>query len=166
MHCQFVCSDDKHHAKVGEPGNPVAAVERGKRVITTKGVKFVVSDHDFTKFSLVPSVSLVLDIPDTITGSFYRGQVYVGVKDMVFQPSTPLRHATELVYIMENEGKDLPILCLYTYRWGSRSPLYILVSSALSFVHLPDKGSRLLHSCPYSSPSIMEKPTRKSYVHS
>ena len=31
----FFSLDDKHHCKVGEPGHPVAAVERGKRVIVT-----------------------------------------------------------------------------------------------------------------------------------
>lgn len=28
--CVFTCLDDKHHIKIGEPGYPVAAVERGK----------------------------------------------------------------------------------------------------------------------------------------
>lgn len=29
----FMCMDDKHHCKVGEQDHPVAAVDRGKRVI-------------------------------------------------------------------------------------------------------------------------------------
>ena len=29
----LVCKDEKHTTKVGEPGFPVAAVERGRRVI-------------------------------------------------------------------------------------------------------------------------------------
>ena len=29
----FICMDDKQHIKVGEPGNPVAAVDRGRRVL-------------------------------------------------------------------------------------------------------------------------------------
>lgn len=61
----FMCMNDKHHCKVGEQDHPVAAVDRGKRVIT--------------KFSIVPSVTMLLDIPESIYGSFYRGQVYVGV---------------------------------------------------------------------------------------
>lgn len=32
-HSTFLCIDDKHNAKVGEPGYPVAAAERGRRVI-------------------------------------------------------------------------------------------------------------------------------------
>ena len=30
---EFVCIDDKHRLKVGEPGYPVAAAERGKRLL-------------------------------------------------------------------------------------------------------------------------------------
>ena len=33
QHTDFFCMDDKHSCKVGEPSYPVAAVERGKRVI-------------------------------------------------------------------------------------------------------------------------------------
>ena len=77
-HSQLVCLDDKHKCKVGEPGLPVAAVERGKQVIvSSSGSKFSVADHDFTKCSVVPSVTLLCETPETIDGSFYRGQVYV-----------------------------------------------------------------------------------------
>ena len=69
----FVCKDDKHTVKVGEPSFPVSAVERGKRVIVGPSQTLEVGDHDFTKFSLSPSVSLVVDIPESIEGSFYHG---------------------------------------------------------------------------------------------
>ena len=59
----FISIDDKHRIKVGEPGFPVAAVECGKEVIVSKTVTFVIGDHDFTNFSLIPSVILVMDIP-------------------------------------------------------------------------------------------------------
>lgn len=45
-----------------------------------------------------------IDIPETMEGSFYRGQVHVGLKDAVFQASSPLPHATELKNILEVEG--------------------------------------------------------------
>lgn len=80
----FVSQDDKHTVKVGEPEYPVAAVERGKAVIVGLNEKMVVADHDFTKFSLTPSVNFVIKIPETIEGSFYRGKVYVGLKDSTF----------------------------------------------------------------------------------
>ena len=62
-HSSFLCIDDKHRAKVGEPGYPVAAAERGRRVIVARGTSFQVGDHDFTKFSVIPSVVLNVDIP-------------------------------------------------------------------------------------------------------
>ena len=55
-HCLMICMDDKHTIKVGEPHYPVAAVERGTQVLVTTSKKLVVADHDFTKFSLSPSV--------------------------------------------------------------------------------------------------------------
>ena len=43
----FACLDDKHWVSVGEPGFPVAAVERGKLVIVSRNEQFVVADHTF-----------------------------------------------------------------------------------------------------------------------
>lgn len=48
--------DDKHNVQVGEPGCPVACAERGRRVPVREDEVFEVSDHDFTKFGLIPSV--------------------------------------------------------------------------------------------------------------
>ena len=52
--------------------------------------------HDFSKFSIVPSVSLLVDILERIEDPWYRGQVFVGYKDAAFEPSSALRHAAEL----------------------------------------------------------------------
>ena len=65
-HSYFICLDDKHRVSVGEHGYPVAAVERGKRVIVARNLNFHVADHDFTRFRLVPSVSFFIDIPKVI----------------------------------------------------------------------------------------------------
>ena len=43
----FACIDDKHRVKVGEPNFPVAAVERGKKVIVSLNETFLVGDYDF-----------------------------------------------------------------------------------------------------------------------
>lgn len=91
----LLCEDHKHNVKVGEPGFPVAAVDRGKRVIVGLNQSLEVGDHDFTKFFLSPSVSLD-ELPDSINDSFDDGQVHVGMKENAFQPSSGLRHACEL----------------------------------------------------------------------
>lgn len=61
--------DDKHRIKCGEPNYPVAAAERGRRVLVRKNESFEVGDHDYTKFSIIPSVCLLVDIPDDVAGS-------------------------------------------------------------------------------------------------
>lgn len=135
--CVFVAMDDKHHCKVGEPGHPVAAVERGKRVVVGSDKVFAVSDHDFTKFSVVPSVTMLIDIPESVAeGSFYRGQVFVGVKDLALEPSSPLRHITELKDILMGEGIDKPILCMYSDGGPDHRVTYLSVQLSIICVFL------------------------------
>ena len=107
--------DDKHKCRVGEPGLPVAAVERGKSVVVAmNGKRFAVADHDFTKFLVIPSVTVLCDVPGTIEESFYRGQVLVGIKDAVLEPSSPLRHCTELSKLFCEREINNPIMLFYT----------------------------------------------------
>ena len=110
----FICVDDKHRIKVGEPGFPVAAVERGREVILSLNETITVGDHDFTRFSIIPSVVFHLDIPDSFEGSWYTGKVIVGLKDAVFQASSPLRHAAELHSLMLTRVGTKSILCIYS----------------------------------------------------
>ena len=72
----FVSLDNKHKIKVGEPNNPVAAAERGQRVIVRSDEFFTVGDHDFTRFSLIPSVVFILKIPEEISDSWYSGMYH------------------------------------------------------------------------------------------
>jgi len=55
----------------------VAAAKRGRRVLVRAGMTFEVRDRDFTECNIVPSVVLVINIPDKIEEPWYRGQVYV-----------------------------------------------------------------------------------------
>ena len=72
--CSFVCLDDKHKIKIGEPGFPVASAERGKKVSVRNDQVLEVGDHDFTKFSLIPSVIFFIEIPEEISDSWYKGK--------------------------------------------------------------------------------------------
>lgn len=88
--CWYLPHCDKHQIKVSEPGSPVAAVEQRCQVIVPPtGGEFVVGDH---QFSIIPSVVLIVDILNAFEGSWYQGKV----KEVVFQASSPIRHATEL----------------------------------------------------------------------
>ncbi|CAB4017899.1 Hypothetical predicted protein [Paramuricea clavata] len=97
---QLVSMDGKHKIKCGEPSFPLAAAERGKKMIVAMNQTMAVCDHDFSKCTLTPSVNLLIDIPPDINGSFYRGNVFVGIKDSIMQPSSALRHSAELAGIL------------------------------------------------------------------
>ena len=75
---------------------------------------FTVADHDFTRCSLTPSVTLIIDLPESIEGSFYHGKVCVGIKNTMFEPSSPHRHCTELNSLLSAQGDEKPILMVYT----------------------------------------------------
>ncbi len=129
-----ICLDDKHRLKVGEPGFPVAAAERGRRVIVSLQEEFHVADHDFTRFSIIPSVIFSIDIPDTIEGSWYHGQVCVVFKEAAFQPSSPIRHGTKLsswlTTIIANKS------CLFLYTDGGSDHRLTYLSAQLSLIAL------------------------------
>ena len=130
--CNFICLDDKHRVKVGEPEVPVAAVERGRQVLVSKNERMVVADHDFTKFSLIPSVIFQVNIPEEISETWYTGQVYIGFKDAVFEPSSPIRHAAELYSVLSSTSTStLPVLFLYTDGGPDHRLTYISVQISL-----------------------------------
>lgn len=112
-HTTLVCLDDKHNIKVGEPGFPVAAIDLGKQVLVGINTSFEVGDHDFTKTKLTPSVALVCDVPNSISESFYRGKVIVTLKDAVFQPSSPSRHAAELDKTLTSTLGSIKPICAF-----------------------------------------------------
>ena len=67
----------------------------------------VALDHDYRVHGIVPSISFFIDIPQASTDSFYRGKAFVGCKDKVTQPSSAIRHSTELCSIVQsNFSKD------------------------------------------------------------
>ena len=130
-YCAFVCLDDKHKLKVEEPNCPVAAAERGRRVPVRANQFMTVADNDFTKFGLVPSVILVNDLPEEISGSWYRGQVHVLLKDTVFQPSSPFRHACELYNVLQSSSVSKSVLFIYADGGPDHRLTYVSVQLSL-----------------------------------
>ena len=130
----FLCLDDKHQIKIGDPHWPVAAAERWCRVLVVRNESLLVTDHDFTTFSIVPSVLLIVDIPCEISGSWYTGQVFVCLKDAVFEQSSLIRYLTELHEILKmSYTVSVPILFLYTDRELDHWLSFISVSGLLSY---------------------------------
>lgn len=99
----FVSLDDKHRLKIGEPGFPVAAVERGRRVVVSLDNTMQVADHDFTKSSIIPSGQFVVQIPESVDESFYAGDMFIGFKDAVLEQSSAMRHSAELYKTLVSE---------------------------------------------------------------
>ncbi|XP_065883057.1 uncharacterized protein [Dysidea avara] len=132
----FVCLDDKHKIKIGEPGYPLAAAERGRRVVVSATKTFEVGDHDFSKVSVIPSVSLLVDVPADISESWYSGRVNVCLKESAFQPSSPLRHMSELHKILTQANFDKPILCIYTDGGPDHRTTYVSVKLSLIALYL------------------------------
>lgn len=132
-HSLFVCLDDKHRIKIGEPGCAVATAERGHRVLVAQNERCLVGDHDLTTFSVVPSILLVVDIPEEITGLMYTGQVFVGLKDAAFEPSSPMQHTVELCEILRTSDLDsAPIIFMYTNGGPDHCLTYISVHISLA----------------------------------
>ena len=108
--CVFVCIDDKHRVKTGEPNYSVASAERGRQVIVGTQSSFQAADHDFTTFSIIPSVVLINDIPEEISGSWYDGQVCILFKAGAFEHSSSTRHCTELGVLLQHKVISRPVL--------------------------------------------------------
>ena len=124
--------DDKHTVKVGEPNCPVASVDRGKQVLVSMGKTLAVSDHDFTRLSLSPSVSLLIDVPENIEETFHRGRVFVILKENAFQPSSAIRHMTELQQsLLKTLGQVKPVLLLCTDGGPDHRLTYLSVQLSL-----------------------------------
>ena len=158
--------DDKHAVKVGEPGYPLAGVERGKQVLVSSAKTFAVADHDFTKFSLIPSVNFnfFVNIHKSITGSFYTGRVHVTLKENALQPSSPIRHMTELKDILCADTDNHPGLLLYTDGGPDHWMMYATVQMSLIclFLALDLVFLCTVHTLPYHT--CMEEPSRTHYV--
>ena len=111
----FFSADAKCKVSVGEPDFPLASVSRGKKVVVGVNESFRVADHDFSKVSLIPDAIFVQDIPepqddkpadeylhDDSKNSWFRGQVYYKVKNMVTQATTALRGIVEMGKILDS----------------------------------------------------------------
>lgn len=91
--CDLLSVDDKNHIPVGEPGVPIATIYRSKKAVTHVNIPNIAADHDIaSKCNFSPSVAIVIEEPDDVSGGFYNGQMTVSLKDTIFQPPIPMRH--------------------------------------------------------------------------
>ena len=133
----FISLDDKYRIKVGEPGFPVAAAEHGRRVLVSCDTSFEVGDHDFTCISIVLSVCFIIDILESVESSWYTGKVLVGLKEAVFEPSSPPRHIAELHDIVTSQDLQMkPIMFMYTDGGLDHRLTYLSVQLSLTSLFL------------------------------
>ena len=94
--------------KCGEPGCPISAVTKGKRVLVAKGTTVETADHDFSSITLVPTVVIIHKLPPTIDDSWYCRQPYIYVKITATEPSSALRNAVEIEQVLTQQyrGKE------------------------------------------------------------
>ena len=130
--CRLIFMDDKAKIPVGNPGTPEAATCHNRKAWTRKEVVLESSDHNYHNSTITPSVDLICDIPESPSESFYRGQIYVGIKDSVFQPSDPLRHIVELLKVIREGIEELPpFLTLFTDGGGDHNITFLFVQCML-----------------------------------
>ncbi|XP_014676567.1 PREDICTED: uncharacterized protein LOC106816458 [Priapulus caudatus] len=101
------CCDDKAKIPLGEPDCPVSTGVRGKKTLAPVTTTLGACDHDMTMASLVPSVILATEIPESSQKSFVRGTVTTVVSDAVFKGSNPFRHAATLVKLAAKDDKKI-----------------------------------------------------------
>ena len=65
------------------------------------GLQLLTGDRDLTKYSLIPSVVWLCDIPEEISGSWYTGQVFALFKEGEFEQSPLVQHSAELGKIVK-----------------------------------------------------------------
>ena len=113
----------------------MTAAERGQRVLVSRDTTFEVRNHDFTCMSIVPSVCFIIDIPKSDKSSWYTGKILVGLKEVVFEPSSPPRHIAELYEIVTSQDLQMkPIMFMYTNSGPDHRLTYLSVQ--LSFISL------------------------------
>ena len=117
----FLCMDDKAIVPVGEPHVPISTgVRAHNKVLVPVDTRLSCTDHDYHIAGIVPSVTLVTNIPENHDDSFFNGRVFVSCKDKVFETSHPFRHSAELIRSLRdhysNDAVTLLkyILCLMT----------------------------------------------------
>ena len=71
---------DKNKIKCGEPGCPISAVTRGKKVLVANDQIVESADHYFASITLVLTVVILHELTNSIVKSWYRGKPYVYVK--------------------------------------------------------------------------------------
>lgn len=128
-HVLFV--DDKAQIPIGNLNAPVSAVTRQRRVLQTNGQSSSL-DHDNAFTHLTPSVSVLLEPPETSKG-WYGGIPTIILKDSIFEASSAFRHAVEFSKTIQ-KFPDKPFLFIGSDGGPDHNLTYI--QTILSYIAL------------------------------
>ena len=107
---RYLSADDKAKIPIGEPGHIVStgACPHHYNISSTENTRTNMDllDHEFHKGSITPSVELVILISISRNDSWHQGDIYVVLKDSVFELSTIWQHCTQLAMCLLNEGAE------------------------------------------------------------
>ena len=120
----FISCDDKCSVKLGAPGNPLALEPKRKTGWIATSVEAKDADHDtFINSNVVPSTMLITDVlNDCNLIKLYILDVHVGLKHNDMHKTSRVRHAVEIVKVLEETSKDKTISRMSTDKGGDRNP--------------------------------------------
>lgn len=157
-HTNMISADDKAVIPVGEPEHAVSTSVRAHNSSlgpSDPNVNITALDHDWKLAGIVPSVNLVVDIPESTKETFFAGKPLVTLKDRIFQKSGPMRHGKELSTQINNLVDDFwkPILLLITDGGGDHNITHASVQASLLalFIDLDLDFLCAMRTCPTQS---------------
>ena len=156
----YMSVDNKAIVPIGKPKAPVTTGVHGHNrfIVPAVGPQLEALDHDFHLHGIVPSVAFCIGIPERATDSFYNGQPFVINRNKVTQPSSALRHASEMkeliyTHCCNEVGKPKPVLIIvsdgvpdYSVTFGS-----VKVANLTLFRALVLDMLICVRTCPYQS---------------
>ncbi|KAL7538123.1 hypothetical protein ACHAXR_008302 [Thalassiosira sp. AJA248-18] len=137
---EFCGQDDKAKVPVGDEVPVSTGVRANSRGIISVGYegRMRAMDHDFHYTNITPSVTLICNIPDDISGSFYMGDedggtghIFVTLRDSIFDPSEVFDHCAQLIDVLRQKGLNPTVLVLQTDGGPDHSLKRVAVKLAL-----------------------------------
>ena len=135
---EFFGQDDKAKIAVGDKVAVSTGVRANNKGIVVVGESLLALDHDFHAANIVTSSTLRCNIPDEVSGSFFIGddngvgQIFVTVRDAIFDPSNVFDHCAQLIDTLRQKGLNPTVLILQTDGGPDHSMKRIAVQLALN----------------------------------
>lgn len=148
--------DDKANGTIGEPGTATAFLGRQRHSLSsTESYQLNAMDHDAgsSKVRLIPSVLLIQEIPEDMDGTWLRGEVYVTLKNNLFEASEACKTLAEITGCLS--GRCKPNLWLHADGGGEHHVGHpsVIAAAICMFRSMSNQVDRLIKTrgCPYHS---------------